>query len=81
MIVHSEICRVLTLRGDEMSIKQRLHKLESKDREQVATPMAIVVIYDPVTGQPRTPVDERATVRVWLPDNGRGDSRLMKEPA
>jgi hypothetical protein len=53
-----------------MNINQRLQKLERT--EQAAAPVGIVVIFDPATGQPLAPVDLRATVQLWLPDNGRG---------
>ena len=36
---------------------------------------AVIVIYDATTGQPLQPVPPGARVRVWIPDNGRGEVR------
>jgi len=54
-----------------MTIKRRLDKLERTEQVQTAALMGTVVIFDPATGQPLTPVDASATVQVWLPDKGR----------
>jgi hypothetical protein len=54
------------------TLDSRLRKLEQTGRTERTTGM--VVIFDPATGQPLTPVDASAIVQVWLPDNGRAAS-------
>jgi len=59
--------------AEQMSLKTRLERLE-----QTTTPAeapGCVVIYDPATGEPLTPVPDGCKVAIWLPDNGRGDRR------
>lgn len=54
------------------SIEARLLALEP-EKNKSGAPVAKIVIYDPLTGKPLAPVDEKAGVVVWMPDNGRGD--------
>lgn len=56
---------------------RRIKRLERAQEQRRAAevageaPEAIVVLYDPATGEPLRPVPEGAKVQVWLPDNGR----------
>jgi hypothetical protein len=54
----------------QSNLNNRLQRLETAT-PQAASPLVDLVIYDPKTGQAITPVEPKAPVQVWLPENGR----------
>lgn len=56
------------------TINRRIKQLEEQHRQTEAAAVAMqVVIYNPVTGEPFTPIAGAPTTIVWIPDNGRQD--------
>ncbi len=57
----------------------RLAKLEAAvNPPQDTHCVSQIVIYNPATGEPLAPIDERAIRFVWIPDNGRGLDRIQR---